>query len=858
MKAYLLALALVMAWCVPASSVEVGPIADGGSVVPTRQIIHPAGKSVEFNGRPMDVVISPDGKIAYVKDNRGLVVIDAASWTILQQANFPKGGGSMHGIAITRDGATLYATTSQNLLWEAKTSADGSIAWGRSIALAGPGGNPAANPCLAGIALAGDERSAMICLSRNNSLAVVDLVGGKLVKEIPVGVAPYAVVLSSDGSTAYVTNWGGRNPEKGERSAKSSGTDTAVDARGIACSGTLSVVDLKAGREITQIEVGLHPSDVKLSADGRTLYVGNANSDTVSVIDAGKRGVVETISVRPDPGLPFGSAPNALALGSDGKTLYVANGGNNAIAVVALNGRRGGSVVKGFIPTAWYPGGIATDGSNLYIANIKGLGSRFHDPNQKAWQIYALLGTVSRVEIPSGAMLTKYTAQVRADSLVPHVLLAMEKAATGKKPVPVPEKLGDPSIFEHVVYIIKENKTYDQVFGDIGKGNSDPSLCVFGRESSPNQHALAEDFVLLDNYYCNGVCSADGHSWVTQGDASDYLEKAFGGWTRSYPFPGDDCLALCSSDLIWDNVLSHGLSFRNYGEMSVSSTEPAATWSDVYQDYLNKSHKLKFIHNMANDNLRRYSCADYPGWNLGIPDVARADIFIKELKGYESKGDWPSFVTVYLPCDHTTGGQLGMPLPKAQVADNDLAVGRIVEAISKSKFWPKTCIFVEEDDPQSGFDHVDGHRSICLVISPYTKRNAVVSEFYSQTSVLHTMEQILGIPPMNQMDAMARTMSGCFASNPDFTPFTCLANQIPLDLMPSKTGLNYGDGSYFARDGESDPFAGPDRINDDKLNRAIWALAKGINAPYPANLAGPHGTGLKSLHLELDSDSDDD
>ncbi len=575
----------------------------------------------------------------------------------------------MHGIAITRDGATVYATTSenllsgaktssQNLLWEAKISADGSITWGRSIAL------PGSNLCLSGIALAGDNQSALVCLSRNNSLAIIDLASGKPVREIPVGVAPYAVALSSDGSTAYITNWGGRRPEKGERSSKSSETDTAVDARGIACGGTLSVVDLKAGREITQIEVGLHPSDVKLSADGRTIFVANANSDTVSVIDTGKRRVLETISVRPDPGLPFGSAPNALALGGDGKTLYVADGGNNAVAVVALGaGKHGRSIVRGFIPTAWYPGGLATDGKNLYIANIKGLGSRFHNPKDKAWQINALLGTVTKVEIPIDAMLKKYTAQVRADSRVPQILLALEKAATGEKPVPMPEKIGEASVFEHVVYIIKENKTYDQVFGDIGKGNSEPSLCVFGREISPNQHALAEDFVLLDNYYCNGVCSADGHGWVTQGDTSDYMEKAWAGFPRSYEF-GTDCLTYCSSDMIWDDVLGHGLSFRNYGEMIMTATSPAASWSDVYQDYLNKTHKVKFIHSMGNDNLRRYSCPDYPGWNLNIPDVLRAEIFLKEFRDAEMKGDWPNFVTIYLPVDHTTGGRARISITK--------------------------------------------------------------------------------------------------------------------------------------------------------------------------------------------------
>ena len=874
MKLFAALVIFVVLASVPARSVQVGPAPDGSVVVPTKQIIRPAGESVEFKGRPVDLVLSPGGKIVYVKTERAVVAIDAASWRILHKAGLSGAGGSMHGIAITRDGSTLYVTTSSNLLLEAKTAADGSITWVRKIGLPTPEGKKL-NLVLCGIALSGDEKTAYVCLSVSNSLAVVDLESGRLTNEIAVGVAPFDVALSPDGATAYVSNLGGRRANKGEVTAKSAGTKVLVDQRGVASSGTLSIVDLKQEREITQIETGLHPSDVVVSADGYKVYVANANSDTVSVVDTRTREVVETIAVRPDADLPFGSAPNALALGKDGKTLYVANGGNNAVAVVALGaglkseaglGYASGqnpapkyspSVVKGFIPTAWYPGAVATDGRNLYIANIKGWGSRFRRPDAKGWEIHAPLGTVTRVEIPSAAVLEKYTAQVKADSRVPQALLAMERQATGKKPVPVPDKLGEPSVFEHVVYIIKENKTYDQVFGDIGKGNSDPSLCVFGRECSPNHHALAEQFVLLDNYYCNGVCSADGHAWVTQGDATSYLEKSFGGWPRSYPFGGDDCLAICSSGAIWDNVLANGLSFRNYGEMTLTFLPPKTSWKDCYQDYLEGKRTVQWTNNINIEPLRRYGCKDYPGWNLKIPDVLRAEIFLRELREYEKRGDWPSFVTVYLPVDHTSGGAQNYPTPRAQMADNDLALGRIVEAISNSKFWPKTCIFVEEDDPQSGFDHVDGHRSICLVISPYTRRGQIISEFYSQTSVLHTMEQILGIPPMNQMDAMAPLMTACFTMEPDFTPYTCLQNTIPLDEMPGKTGLNYGDGSCFAKAGDSDPFAGPDRIDDDKLNRAIWALTKGSDVPYPAHLAGAHGTGLAPLHLRLNPDLDD-
>ncbi len=839
-----------------AQAMKVGPLPDGGQVVATSQLVHPAGVSIEFNGRPVDVVLSPDGKTLYAKDNAGLVVVDVDGWKIRQRMNFPKGGGSAHGIAVTRDGSRVYASGAEHTLWEAKAAPDGTLSWGGNVAIPGPEGSRSGS-YICGIALSPDGKTAYVCLSRNNSLGVVDLEAGKLVKEIPVGVAPYDVVLSASGDKAYVSNWGGRHPKPGERTGESSGTKELVDERDIVCSGTVSVVDLRRGCEITEVETELHPSGMALSADGRTLYVANANSDTVSVIDTGTNHAIQTILVRPDPALGFGSAPNALALSSDGKTLYVANGGNNAIAVVDVSrGKDSAGVVRGFIPAGWYSGGIITDGKNLYIANVCGVGSRYSAPGYKGWEIHSYLGTLTKVEIPIARVLKEYTAQVRADSRVPQILQAMDKAASGKKPAPVPEHTGDPSVFEHVIYVIKENKTYDQVFGDMSQANSDPSLCIYGREVTPNHHALADQFVLLDNHYCNGVCSAEGHCWADEGNVTDYYEKAYGGWTRSY---GGDCLEFSSSGPIWTHVLAHGLSFRNYGESFAEGGDgqpcPVSTWDQIYRDFTSKAGKITFTCRIPFRTLSSYSCPGYPGWNLGIPDVSRADVFLREFGDYEKKGDLPNFLIVYLPDDHTAGGTPGFPTPRAEVADNDLALGRIVEAVSKSKFWRSTCIFVNEDDPQSGFDHVDGHRSICLVVSPYTRRGALVSEFYNQTSVLHTMERMFGIPPMNQMDAMAPLMTECFTTTPDLTPYTCLPNQIPLDEMSPKTGFYYGKDSFIAEDADEKPFSLPDRIDDDMLNRVLWRLAKGPDVPYPAHFAGAHGTGLAALHLKLDNES---
>jgi len=457
------------------------------------------------------------------------------------------------------------------------------------------------------------------------------------------------------------------------------------------------------------------------------------------------------------------------------------------------------------------------------------------------------------VALPDGPTLRAYTRQVLADARVPEMLRAQDKARSGARPVPVPRRPGQPSLFNHVVYILKENRTYDQLFGDLPQGNSDPTLCTFGREVTPNHHALAEEFVLLDNYYCNGVLSADGHAWAMEGYATDYLEKSFGGWTRSYPFAGDDPLSFAPTGFLWDHVLLHGLSFRNYGEMCKTTPQPgSAQWPEIWADYRSGKGQIRFQHDIPIEALRRYSCPDAPGWNMRIPDALRADVFLREFAGYEERGDWPNLILIYLPSDHTSGTRPGAPTPRAQVADNDLALGRIVERISRSRFWPKTCIFVNEDDPQNGFDHVDGHRSLCLVISPYTKRGAVIRRFYNQTAVLHTITRIFGLPPLNQMVAAAPLMTECFTTRPDFRPYQCRPNQIPLDEMNPPTAALRGDARHWAEKSLALDFEEVDRADEDTLNRILWHSAKGPEAPYPAALAGAHGSGLRKLGLALE------
>jgi hypothetical protein len=347
-----------------------------------------------------------------------------------------------------------------------------------------------------------------------------------------------------------------------------------------------------------------------------------------------------------------------------------------------------------------------------------------------------------------------------------------------------------------------------------------------------------------------------------EGAVTDGLEKSFGGFARSYPFSGDDPLAFVPTGFIWDNALLHGKSFRNYGEFGTAALPAKANFEQIYADYLKNTNKISYKLTTANESVKRYSHPEYPGWNLTIPDVVRARIFLKEFKQFEASGKFPNLSIVYLPSDHTKGPAAGVPTPAAMVADNDLALGQIVEAISKSKFWPKTAIFVIEDDPQNGFDHVDGHRSLCLVASPYTKRGAVVSNFYNQTSVLHTMELILGLPPMNQMDAMSPVMRECFTETPDNKPYACLPNKVPLDQLNKKAPEKTAAAKFEALS-NAQRWDIPDAASEDALNRVIWFAQRG-DEPYPAEWAGAHGKGLKKLGLSLTAkakkgkDDDDD
>jgi phospholipase C len=437
--------------------------------------------------------------------------------------------------------------------------------------------------------------------------------------------------------------------------------------------------------------------------------------------------------------------------------------------------------------------------------------------------------------VPSAEVLESYTVKAATNMRLPEISQAMNLEHVAKKLVPVPMRPGEKSVFKHVIYIIKENKTYDQVFGDLKQGNGDPKLVQFGREVTPNIHKLAESFVLLDNTYCNGVTSADGHQWTDEGYVTDYLEKSFGGFIRSYPYRGDDPLAFSSAGFIWDKVLKKGLTFRNYGEFVKADviTPKNATWSQIYADYKNNTNLVKIKAETEVHTLMPYTCPTYPGFTGKVPDVYRAKEFLKEFRAYEEKGELPNFITMLLPDDHTMGVNEGYPFPSAAVADNDLALGQIVEAVSKSKFWKETAIFVIQDDSQTGLDHVDGKRTVALCISPYTKRGEVISVNYNQNSILRTIELIFGLSPMTQMDLTATPMNDCFIEKPDFTPYTALPNNIPLDKINPKISSLKGKQLFWAKKSMKMDLEEVDEIEDDTFNKIIWYAVKGYDVPYP-------------------------
>ena len=832
-------------------------------LMPYNKVIDPAGKQIyfgdpELENHALDCSLSPDNKILAVEGRYSVVFIDTQTERISYRLKLNKYKNTYSGITWSKDGKDVFWSTSSDVL-EAEIENDGSAKVIKAFHFNAK--NPSKLSLPNELVLSKDGRYLFVVLNGNNELAKIDLMLGSSIWKVPIGMVPYGITLAN--GKLYVTNWAGPVPTSSDVVAKAPWENIVVNPKtGAAALGSVSVVDPQTGKVIKEIEVGLHPNDIINSPDGKYVYVANANSDTVSVIRTDKDVVSETIPVKLTSDFD-GDSPDGLGISPDGKTLYVANGMDNAIAVVKLgtnansNDRSKASEILGFIPTEAYPGSIAVSkgGSMLYVTNIEAIGARetIYSGDNKAYYTYKkapvvrtngyytthrMLASISIIKNPDIVTLGEYTERVRKTNLVGRMYLSKLISRKDIKPVPVPKRIGEPSVFKHVIYIIKENRSYDQVFGDMKEGDGDPYLCAFGEKVTPNQHELAQEFELLDNYYASGKCSAEGHQWTDSGMVTDYIEKSVRAWFRSYPHVQTDAMVYPTWGFIWNDALKHGKTIRIYGEAATPHWTPAGGWKDLYEDFVNHGNKFKFWNTTTIDDIKPYLSPVYPGYDShNIPDVLRASRFIKELKEYESKPDdqLPNLIIIALPDDHTAGTRPGFPTPRAQVADNDLALGQIIDAVSHSKFWPTTAIFVTEDDPQDGWDHVSAYRTTGFVVSPYSALEKVVHTNYNQVSMLRTIEQILGLPPMSKEDASASPMFDCFTNIPNLAPYTVVPNQIPLNEMNLPLSQLKGKALYYAKLSSNPEFSRIDSGNDEELNRIIWFSTMG-NKPYPTTL----------------------
>jgi YVTN family beta-propeller protein len=796
---------------------KLGKQPDGSYLIPTGQRLRPAGQHVEVDDRPLGMVLSPDGaRLAVVTGSnfapRALHILDAVQGRSLDRVAI---GDSFVGVAFSADGKTLYiGGGASNEVKVLREQTGGKFAQHDAFPIEGSAPS--------GLSLSPDGSTLYVALNLKHAVAAIHLQTRK-VTEIAAGMHPYTTVCAPSGEKVYVSNWAGRRARADDTVDENH--NIVVDPRtGIPSTGTVSVIDTERNALIKDLDVGLHPSAMALSPKGDRLYVANANSDTVSVIDTETDTVLHSISVRPDKRAPIGSAPNALAVSPDGKTLYVANGANNAIAVVDLQRRP--ERLRGLLPTGWYPTAVAPlqDGKRIWVASGYGFGSIAPLTAARAGRSYRdRVGVASLVEIPQGARLAAATERVRANNQL--VKSGMRPGANH----PVPMGRQDASPIKHVFYIIKENRTYDQVFGDLSQGNGDASLVQFGREVSPNHHALAEQFVLLDNFYTPADQSALGHRWCTQGYASDWIFKY--GNARNDTNP----MLFAPNDFLWDVAKAHGISVRAYGERGVNTITPAsATFMEIYEGWKSGQMSVSIKPKTFIAGLKDVYHPEYPAFGGKIPDQYRADVFLREFREFEKNGNLPRLTVLLLPNDHTNGTSPGLPTPRASMADNDLALGRIVEAISTSRYWKESAIFVVEDDAQNGLDHVAGHRTLALMISPWIRRKAVDSHFYTTINLYRTIEQILGLPPQNQFDLAAEPMFSSFTEIADAAPYKALPNRIPIDELnpPLKAlrGQALRDAVASMRMDLSEPDAAPEQV----LNRIVWRATRGISTPYPA------------------------
>lgn len=824
---------------------------DGSVLLPNQWSLRPVGRQIPLGDFPVNIAVHPAGRHAAVLHcgygPHEVVIVDVESGTVVSRVGIHE---AFYGVAFDATGERLLCSGGGDEVLHSFSFRDGFLGDHRMLRLrpVNQRGVPG------GLAIAPDGSRAWVANVWGHLVSETGLGTPSSTLDLALGApAPSGAVVvpPADPDLAAAT----------KRDEAALAPNSPTDAYPYAC-----VLDAAAGRlyvslwaraQVAVIDVERravtalwptqeHPNEMVLSADGRRLFVANANRNTVSVLDTSTGRALETLSAALHPEAPTGSTPNSLALSPDGRLLFVANACNNNLAVFEVS-EPGRSRSLGFIPVGWYPTSVRVlpDGKRLVVANGKGIIPRSNrhgpqpgpgdpPPTVREYIGGLLKGTLSVIELPQGE---GFEARLKAWTALAYQCSPLQPAAavTDAPPPgnPIPARVGEPSPIKYCLYILKENRTYDQVLGDLPQGNGDPSLCLFPEAITPNHHALAREFVLLDNFYVESEVSADGHEWSMGAYATDYVEKS---WPLSYghnargkvPYPseGKFAVAMPASGYLWDRAREAGVSYRSYGEFvnnGPTPDAPATTRVAALVDHIDPGFR---------------------GWDMEYPDVRRAERFISELRRFETEGRMPRLQIMRLPNDHTYGTAAGRLTPRAMMADNDLALGLVVEAVSKSKFWRETAIFVVEDDAQNGPDHVDAHRTIAYVISPYTRRGHVDSTMYSTCSMLRTMELILGLEPMTQFDAAARPMHASFQETPDLRPYEL--RPVTADRTERNTRLAWGAGLSEQMD-----FAREDAADDLLLNEVVWRSVKGPDSPMPAPVRA-------AFVFALDEDEDED
>jgi YVTN family beta-propeller protein len=762
-------------------------------LLPNGWKLSPAGTSLPLGDLPLNIQLSPSRKLLAVTNNgqstQSIQLIDPVNEKLIDEKVI---GKLWYGLTFSHDEKHLYASGgNDNWIIDFKIE-NNKLIPADTIKLA-PKPYPKSKVCATGIAVNKSNTLLYTVTKEDNSLYVVDLATRTIKSKVKLDAEAYSCVLSPDEKTLYISVWNG---------------------------GKLAIYNTTSG-QISTIPVGSHPNELLLNKKGTRLFVANANDNSVSIINTATRKVTEVVSTSLFPTKLTGSTTNGLALSPNEKTLYIANADNNCLTVFDVS-IPGNSQSRGFIPVGWYPTNIKTLGNKILVANGKGFSSMAnpHGPmpvkkvdnssyqmgatNTKEQYIGGLFkGTLSFINAPTPDLLKTYTKQVYANTPYTDKL---EKMAKGEAGNPIPRSTADKSPIKYVFYIIKENRTYDQVLGDMPKGNGDTSLCIFGQKVTPNLHALANEFVLADNFYVDAEVSADGHNWSMAAYATDYIEKtwptSYGGRGGDYGGEGVRTANDPRDGFIWDYCNRANISYRSYGE---------------FVAYGKTTIKA----------LKGHVCMQTPGFDLNVTDRFREQVWAHDFDSLLSVNDVPKMNIIRMGNDHTSGQRKGAISPIAAVADNDQGVGMLIEHLSQSPIWKESVVIVLEDDAQNGSDHIDAHRSPVYLAGPYVKRNAVIHGMYSTSGVLRTMELILGLPPMSQYDAAAMPLYDCFTATPDFTPYTLKAPQVDVE----KRNIAVNKSSKI-----SDTFnlADEDKVPDLLLNEVVWKSVKGENAVMPA------------------------